>query len=643
MSNVNIMATLTGKDAGAFEMFDNFKREAKKAQEQSKSFNKEVGSAKGVFSQFSQGVGSMVAGLGLYDAALKAGSLALDGLNKAINSTQATGDAFNIMMDQGKAAMDEFFQSIATGDWSNLLDNMSLAIERGKELSETLDALGDVQFGYNVLEAERDDKRNELIDIINNSKDPKERKEALEKLKVNTEQGKKNAEALRIKLQEALDTSLGSSIGGDFDKKNLSRKQLDGLFNNYVLLQAGVAPSLNQKAKEIAKLKKQSANRPNAYEIQGAGASSLAWKNLDKKKKAADEADKKLALYKKLAPELYYAIEGVNNIIDDERKNLEAYATQLLGLKRKTTNEGKENLRYENRVNKGDSPKTPKPKPDKKKDPKVDFSKIDASVTAKAKAKELPPLSIAILPIFDRVKQRIEQLEKEIKPLRVALNMEVKGSDAYDKIKKQIEGKEQEINNIKKANNPTPTPPPQAPKTDLDKQMEDLNAMAGAVDSLASSFSFLNGEMENSALGWLKWGTNVVQAVATAVPKLATLVAAQTADATTKGAGAVASIPFVGPVLAIGAIASMLGAFASMPKFATGGVVGGNSYFGDKILARVNSGELILNNKQQRTIYDNLQSRVDKTQNINVGGDFHIRGNDLVLAYKRANNFLSRN
>lgn len=40
------------------------------------------------------------------------------------------------------------------------------------------------------------------------------------------------------------------------------------------------------------------------------------------------------------------------------------------------------------------------------------------------------------------------------------------------------------------------------------------------------------------------------------------------------------------------------------PKFATGGIVGGASYVGDNVVARVNSGEMILNASQQRKLFD---------------------------------------
>ena len=43
--------------------------------------------------------------------------------------------------------------------------------------------------------------------------------------------------------------------------------------------------------------------------------------------------------------------------------------------------------------------------------------------------------------------------------------------------------------------------------------------------------------------------------------------------------------------------------FAAMPKFENGGIVAGRSYSGDKVTARVNSGEMILNAGQQANLF----------------------------------------
>ena len=72
------------------------------------------------------------------------------------------------------------------------------------------------------------------------------------------------------------------------------------------------------------------------------------------------------------------------------------------------------------------------------------------------------------------------------------------------------------------------------------------------------------------------------------------------ANATASGAG----LPFPANIAAIVAgVAAVVGALSIVGSFATGGIVGGNSSSGDKLLARVNSGEMILNREQQSRLF----------------------------------------
>lgn len=72
------------------------------------------------------------------------------------------------------------------------------------------------------------------------------------------------------------------------------------------------------------------------------------------------------------------------------------------------------------------------------------------------------------------------------------------------------------------------------------------------------------------------------------------------ADATASGA----KVPFPGNLIAISTgVAAVLSALAGIGTFATGGIVGGSSKSGDRLLARVNSGEMILNAAQQRNLF----------------------------------------
>ena len=111
-----------------------------------------------------------------------------------------------------------------------------------------------------------------------------------------------------------------------------------------------------------------------------------------------------------------------------------------------------------------------------------------------------------------------------------------------------------------------------------------------------------------------------------------------------------ASIPFAGVGLAAGFISSMLAIQAStkaatmaMMAFAEGGIVGGSSYAGDRLYARVNSGEMVLNSRQQRNLFNLLDNDVMPQKggtNVTVSGV--IRGTDLMLVQKNTNKVRSK-
>ena len=99
------------------------------------------------------------------------------------------------------------------------------------------------------------------------------------------------------------------------------------------------------------------------------------------------------------------------------------------------------------------------------------------------------------------------------------------------------------------------------------------------------------------ASAWLTWSANLMTAIGTAIPAIEALIAAKKAESIGNAVASATQTPVVGWLLAGAAVASVIAAFATMPQFANGGVVDGSSFFGDKILARVNSGEMILNKK----------------------------------------------
>lgn len=96
----------------------------------------------------------------------------------------------------------------------------------------------------------------------------------------------------------------------------------------------------------------------------------------------------------------------------------------------------------------------------------------------------------------------------------------------------------------------------------------------------------------------------------------------------------------------ISGTAQLVSMVAMISQFATGGIVGGNSKSGDRVLARVNSGEMILNAAQQAQLFAIANGRMQPTVNTDVltglmaGGAGgvkagsvvgKIRGRDIVL------------
>ena len=103
------------------------------------------------------------------------------------------------------------------------------------------------------------------------------------------------------------------------------------------------------------------------------------------------------------------------------------------------------------------------------------------------------------------------------------------------------------------------------------------------------------------------------------VAKLAEAMMSQTASNSKYGLPGLA-------MAAIG-ITGVMAIFAKLPKFESGGIVGGNSYSGDKITARLNSGEMVLNTRQQGNLFDMLNQGI--TDGLNKV-EFIIRGDTLV-------------
>ena len=147
------------------------------------------------------------------------------------------------------------------------------------------------------------------------------------------------------------------------------------------------------------------------------------------------------------------------------------------------------------------------------------------------------------------------------------------------------------------------------------KQTEGLrlaaNAAAGAFRNVGNAIGGMAGQAVNVA-------GLVAQAIATIITGYATA----TAQAASMGPWAWIAFALAG----LAEVGAIVGNIKSMAAFAQGGIVGGNSYTGDRQLIRVNSGEMVLNGAQQARLWSMING------GSNGGGEvtFRIQGQQLV-------------
>lgn len=146
----------------------------------------------------------------------------------------------------------------------------------------------------------------------------------------------------------------------------------------------------------------------------------------------------------------------------------------------------------------------------------------------------------------------------------------------------------------------------------------DMNDLCSIGNSFATIFSNI-GDMMDDNLGK---GFNIAGIIASTIAELLKGYATASAESASYGPYGWAAFSLAG----LAQVTAMISQIHSLSGYANGGIIGGNSYVGDKMLARVNSGEMILNHSQQANLFDMINSG-------GLGGgnvQFHISGSDLV-------------
>lgn len=562
---------------------------------------------------------SLVSSLTKFAGGLGLAMSAGEAFDKAMRSCQTTSDMLDNNLNAAKDSVDAFFRSLVTGDWSAFNDGIIGAYNNLKNLSMLMDELADKKLSLSYIKAD------DLKDMEKWEQIAKDTTRSYEE-RINAAQNMGGVVShLSKKTQETIDLDAKALSEEYYAKTGLkvTSKDLDYFFKNTNFSGAESAKA-SDAYKEYIRLQNDVYSKLKLRDsTKNANINSPLRQGYQQD---YQDAQKALELYKQ--QNSFLIIQGMLAEEDDEnRKNKLNRLNNQLSLEKDIYSWQK---RYDETIRsvRGSNNQTP------------------TSSTSTKSAKDTPiiePGSIAAL------NQEIASLRKQFEyaaddGTRQGLSKAINDAELKKKIMQSIADKPIErlsdgLKDIAKKN-----PLEGMDTSDLDKfrnvETSHLNPFMnlempfqedeGTLDyltAIGSLMSGISGATDNAAASWMNYFQNILQGTIALLPLLASVFEIKAME----GIAEQSKLPWPLNLIAMAATAAgLVASIANVPKFASGGIVSGSSFVGDNVIARVNSGEMILNTRQQA----NLFSMLDGGARTNVQGTnvvkWRIEGRDLV-------------
>ena len=609
-----------------------FDSQMSKMIKQATGFNGSLGSLIGVVGKFAGGLGIAIS--------------ASEAFNKVIHSSQTLTDEFGATQQGVTTVVDNFFRSLASGDFSPFLNGMDNMVSKAREAYNTMDELWNMAQSFSVQNARLNNQFNKNLNEIRekkNSKDPKDQK----RVKELTEQNKRIIEQQAkggVKLYNQTISGLQSEIAAGTGMN--SKITEDAIFR---IIENDIA---NPKGKGREKYKKQYENYLKEYKdlnkkydkdlaTGGVGRYGVSYskeKNALEKKYGESiaanyllqqKSDKELEEFNnKLKQGIAYQGVAIANQSKILRYTRETNEVSSGGRGGKTTNGGnttnyavgsvgyledlisKLQKQIKLQVDSSEIEKLQKQIEDANEQlellvnpQKLDLKKIDGLKTfAPSKLNSTIPTE----PIVKDLATVYKEASEQINNILDAYNMGIIGRD---KAQQWID----EVNKTLQANKLKPIEI--HIETDIEKV---LSNVSNVVSELGASFSSLGKALEIPEL-------DVAGMIAGAIASIISGYATATTQAATLGPLAWLGFGLAG----LAQVAAIIAQIHSLSGYANGGIVGGSRYAGDALLARVNSGEAIVNQNQQKHLFEILNSGNSSVGSSGGNVHFVIRGSEL--------------
>ncbi|WP_349874724.1 hypothetical protein [Bacteroides cellulosilyticus] len=569
--------------------------------------------------QFQQVGRNITATIGRFAGVLGIAMTAGEAFNKVLNSSQTLGDMTASNMAALKTSVDEFFYSLGSGNLSNFLTGLGDMIDKAKEAYAALDQLGNTQISYGVFSAKSQSEIADAQYIAKNKFAPADqRNAAFDKWRITLQE----QQAANIRLQEELINSASKAVEARTNA-NITVTMED-------MLKAFEADLLDPAKRD--EVKSRAKNGTANYQSNA------------KRKDWSQEQKDALAESQKQNLIIHTMLEKYS---DDELKDIAAKIQQYYQLNsalKSTAREYNETANeYNNSMAKMEGFKSVE---------SLEGFKVFTGTTTNKTEVKLPVKPVIPVGSLAELDAQIASLRKELNLAisnedRIRINAELNALTEQKRVIEfqykypnapigKLDGKPAGLAGMVKPEIPTSLPKFSSPITN--KNIKLNNEYAQSLGAIASIMGSVTNMTNEGAAAWLSWGANLISAVAAAIPQIVALTTAKKGEAIASGVASAAQTPFVGWLLAGAAAAAVVAALASIPSFSTGGIFAGNSTIGDMNLARVNAGEMILNNRQQRNLFNLLNG--NGVMGSAGGGqvEFKIKGKELVGVLANYNN-----
>lgn len=590
---------------------------------QNADFDRQLKESKKQVENFEKGINIMKSSLGAVAATLGLAMGANEAFNRVMSSSQTLGDKYASTMESVKRVTEEFFYAVGSGDLSTFTGGLRDLIDLAKEAYNAMDQLGNVNISSSYFDAKYGAAMAEAKLQAKNKTSTTEDREAGFAKWEQTLSDQAGANDAKLKaLMDAILTTVKSQAG--YAGLNINFKDVE----NALAIDLAT-PERRTALKEMYAAQKDEFDKAYA-EIVSRNSVTTQQSGFGGMKQETDmgkvnaEVKPLLATYK----DAIIVNTLLNKATDEQLQQIASLGAQYANVERAQADLQREY--YESLA-------------------EFRNSKKSGSTTA---SNSSPAKAIYGEGSLGYLNQQLSDLQKQYtSATETSTRMAILSAiDSVNKDKKAIE-LEAELGNLKPLDSSMQKPKGKSVTDDLNNgnikvkgvDPKAVSANLDYVDSISQighAMAGVTSIADEGAASWINYGTQVVSSIASAIPQIAALTVAQKAQANANmgalasGAGAsVASIPIVGWIMAGAAIASVISAMAAIPKFAGGGIVPGSSYYGDRVPAMLNSGEMVLNASQQANLFRMIEGGSSGQMQAKVT----VEGDKLAVLIDRVN------